>query len=521
MKKLRFILFFLILPQIVLSQSYNINWGKMDKRSGRLQSVIPISGSDFYTLRWTGGAMLGSLRLSRHDNLSLTATGKLVMQVDGSMAHFEDVAYLGDKLIVFLSSRKEGKNSIYMQEYNRDLTIKGDSKKLASYELEKGRSKGFFNVIKSRNNEFFGVIWEIPGKKEQKDIYGFRILDTDLAEISEGEYKLPFESKYSDIHEHYLSNTGDYFISVMEFTPGEKKVFKSYINFKAAHIYHITPEDIQDFTINLKGKRVEAMRMNSDNNKVFTITGIYGDEGKAGVNGLFYLRADFEKQELIDEGFEKFGKDFITQDWSDRQKEKAERKEAKGKGEPQLYNYRMRQTEVLKDGSIVGSIEQYYVVVTTYTDPRTGATTTTYTYYYNDIIAYRVGTDGGFDWLKKINKTQVSTNDGGPFSSYSRFVDGDNLCFIFNDNVANYDEKGNHIKGSHARANFGKKKNVVAIVEIDLNDGKMERTTFFDRKEISAIAVPKMFYVNYETKEVLLYAIYGKKERFGVMSIKE
>jgi hypothetical protein len=288
------------------------------------------------------------------------------------------------------------------------------------------------------------------------------------------------------------------------------------------HILHITPDDLEDFTIDLEGKRVEAMTMNSDNNQVFTIAGIYGDQGKAGVTGLFYLRADFNKQEVIDEGFEKFGKDFITQDWSDRQKEKAEKKERKGKGEPQLYNYVMRQTEVLKDGSIVGSLEQYYVVVTTYTDPKTGATRTTYTYYYNDIIAFKVGVDGGFNWLKKIPKYQVSTNDGGPFSSYARFVDEGNLCFIFNDNVKNYDEKGNFIKSDRTYpANFGKKKNVVAIVELDLEDGNLKRKTFFDRKEITALAVPKKFHIDYGTKEMLLYAVYGKKERFGILKFNE
>jgi len=201
------------------------------------------------------------------------------------------------------------------------------------------------------------------------------------------------------------------------------------------HILHVTPECIDDFTLNMEGKRIEAMTMNSDNDRIFTFTGIYGDQGKAGVTGLFYMRANFDKQEVIDEGFEKFGKDFITQDWSDRQKEKAEKREAKGKGEPQLYNYVMRQTEVLKDGSIVGSLEQYYVVVTQYTDPRTGATRTTYTYYYNDIIAFKVGKDGGFNWLKKINKYQVSTNDGGPYSSYARFIDNGRFFFIFNDHV--------------------------------------------------------------------------------------
>ena len=506
----------------VFAQSYSIRWGEMEKRSARLMSIIPKSGSDFYALRWSGGVLLGSLKLSRHDNLTLSATGKLVMQADGSMANFEAARYIGGKLVVFLSDKKEGKNSLYMQEYGDDLTVKGESQLLASYDLEKGRSKGFFEVVNSRNKDFFGVIWEIPGKKDMKDIYGFKIFDTELNVVSDGEYKLPYEAQLSTIQEHYLSNTGDYFISVMEYSEGEKKIFKSYLNYKATHIFHVTPDGIEDFAIDMEGKRVEAMTMNSDNDKVFTLTGVYGDRGKAGVSGLFYMRADFNKQEVIDEGFEKFGKDFITQDWSDREKEKAEKKIQKGKGEPQLYNYVMRQTEVLKDGSIVGSLEQYFVREVTNYNPQTRSYTTTYYYYYNDIIAFKVGVDGGFDWLKKINKYQVSTNDGGPYSSYARFVDGDNLCFIFNDHVKNYDEMGKFLDADKTYpANFGKKKNVVAIVELEMETGKVKRNTFFDRKEIDALAVPKMFHVDFSSNEMLLYALYGKKERFGVMKFND
>lgn len=511
------------LTQTIFSQDYNVQWGTMEKRTGRMISILPKSGKDFYALRWSGGAILGSYKVSKHDNLMMTATGKLEMQADGGMANFEGATVVGERLVVFLSDRKDGKNHMFMQEYGDDMLPKGTSKELASYELEKGRSKGFFEVITSRDKGFFGVIWEIPGKKEEKDRYGFKIFDSENNEVSDGDYKLPYEGKLSTINQHYLSNTGDYFISVTEFTPSEeKKIFRSYMNYKAMHILHVTPEGIDDFAINLDGKRVEAMTMNSDNNRVFTLTGIYGDQAKAGVSGLFYLRADFDKQEIINEGFEKFGKDFITQDWSDRQKEKAEKREKKGKGEPQLYNYVMRQTEVLKDGSLVGSLEQYYVVVTTYTDPKTGATRTTYTYYYNDIIAFKVGPDGGFDWLKKISKYQVSTNDGGPYSSYARFVDEGKLCFIFNDNVKNYDESGKFLKSDRVYpANFGKKKNVVAIVELDLEDGAISRKTFFDRKEISAVAVPKMFHIDFSTKEMLLYAVYGKKERFGVLKFND
>lgn len=514
---------FLLIVSLSNAQGDKVQWGELEKGSGRMVSILPKTGKDFFALRYSGGALMGSYRVSHHQSFKISATGKLIMTAENGMANFEGAEVIGGKMIVFLSDKNEGVNHFYMQEYSEDCQPKGPAKEIAKYDLEKGRSRGFFNVISSRDKEFFGVVWEIPGKKEEKDRYGFQILDSELNEVSDGDYKLPYEGKLSTINQHYLSNTGDYFISVIEYTqPEEKKLFRNYLNYKAMHILHVTPEGIDDFTLNMEGKRVEAMTMNSDNDRIFTFTGIYGDQGKAGVTGLFYMRANFDKQEVIDEGFEKFGKDFITQDWSDRQKEKAEKREAKGKGEPQLYDYVMRQTEVLKDGSIVGSLEQYYVVVTQYTDPRTGATRTTYTYYYNDIIAFKVGKDGGFNWLKKINKYQVSSNDGGPYSSYARFIDNGKLCFIFNDHVKNYDEAGRYLDNDKTYpANFGKNKNVVAIVEVDLEDGNTVRKTFFDRKEITALAVPKLFQIDYKTGEMLLYAVYGKKERFGILQFSE
>ena len=70
-------------------------------------------------------------------------------------------------------------------------------------------------------------------------------------------------------------------------------------------------------------------------------------------------------------------------------------------------------------------------------------------------------------------------------------------------------------------ANFGKKKNVVAIVEVDLSDGSITRKTFFERSEISALAVPKLFEIDYANKQMLLYAIIGRKEKFGLLNFKE
>jgi hypothetical protein len=514
MKGIMFTLFWFLIGGALYSQKYTISWGELERKGGDLISIVPGTSNDFFTLRWSGGNLLGSYRITRHMDLSLSNKGRVIMKADGHMASFEGIACVEDRLMVFLSNKKDGINSIFMQEYTKDLKPKGPSYELGNFELPKIRSRGFFEIIHSKQRNHYGVVWEIPGRKESKTVYGFRIFNKNSELISKGEYELPFEDGLSTIYAHHLSNTGDYFISLMEYHyTSERKITRNK-DFKAFHVYHVTASELEDFSFDLKGNRVVAASMSSDDDHMLTITGVYGENNTTGISGVFYLRADFDRREILDEGFEKFGKDFITQDWSEKQKNRATRNAAKGNGPPQLYDYKMRQSEILEDGSIVASMEQYYVV--TYTYAR-GYSRTTMTYYYNDIIAFKVGLDGRFEWVKKIDKEQVSTNDGGPYSSYARFIDNGKLCFIFNDHIKNYTESGDFRNQEIYEANFSKKKNVVALVEIDMETGESTRRIFFDRKEIGAIAVPKEFVIDFINHEMILYALYGNKERFGVL----
>ena len=518
------VIIYIFCQGLVLAQSnYIVRWGELKTKSGRLINLLPVSGDDFYSLSYSGGNTLGSFRLTHHIDFDKYASGRIVKKAANGIANFEDVKVINNRIFVFLSDRFSGQSQFYIQEYDNEALPIGEAKEIASYSLDKIANKGFFSVITSRDNNYLGVVWEIPSNKDRSDRYGYKIFDAELNELNSGEYELPFEGRFSEISEHYLSNTGDYFICVKEFMKSDRTSLIKHMDYKAMHILHATEDGIEDFELNLEGKRVEAMTMNSDNERILTLTGVYGDNNIPGVSGIFYVRANFDSQEVVDQGFEAFGKDFITQDWTERQRERAERRIQRGRAEPQLYNYVMRQSEVMEDGSIVGSLEQYFVQVYTYTDPRTGTFRQTFTYYYNDIVAFKIGVNGGFDWLKKINKYQVSTNDGGPFSSYARFINNGKLCFIFNDNEKNYDEFGNYIENENVfyPANFGKRRNAVSIVEIDLNDGSVQRKTFFDREEITALAIPKLFQMDYQLNEMLLYAVYGRKERFGILPLKD
>ena len=525
-QSLLLIILLLIFSNTIFGQDYKVKWGPLEKNSGQMRAIIPKDNDEFFTLRRSGrGGLLSSLQLASHKDLAMRVKAKLKLKVNNQLASFEDVYVIGGKLFVFLSDKQKTKNVLYMQEYGTDVTPKGKVIKLAEYDIEKGRGSDFFMVIESDDHGFFGIVWEKYNKKSDKQSYGYHIYDDQINSISEGEYILPGDGSLTDIEYHYLSNSGDYFIAISEYeeVKSGKKIFKR-LKLKGFRISQVTPDGLIDFNINLEDKRIMNLTMSSDNEKTFTLTGTYGEDGKSGISGVYYLRFNFNKQEVIDQGFKEFSEDFITQDWSDRKKKKNNKKQAKGKGsEPTLASYTLRKAEVLKDGSFITTLEQYYVIEHTTRDPKTGATTTTYTYHYNDIIAYKVGVSGEFDWLVKIDKRQVSTNDGGYYSSYSQFIDNGKLYMIFNDNIKNYKENGDfNTKLERVESSrLSKRKNVVAIVGVDLENGKIKRETLLRGADIVARAVPKKFIVDIKSHQVTLYSVRGKKESYGKIELKD
>ena len=517
------ILFFLLASIINAdAQDEQVNWGELTGDQGRLIKLLPNQGNEFYALRWVGGRLLGSYQVTQHKDLALINKKKIKIIAENSIANFEGAQVFGGKFVTFLSDKNVNGHHFFLQEYSDDLQETKDPVKLASYSFDRSKKKGGFRTAMSSNKKFLAVIWLIPGKRNERDVYGFKVFNTALELINEGEYPLPFDPQMSTIHAHHISNKGDYFMAITEFAEKSKtSLFKSHLNYKALHIFRINDEGLDDFKIDLNGKRVEAMSMTSDENNVFILTGIYGLMNTLGVEGIFHQRVDLNTGKKLNEGFKEFEESFITQDWSERAKKKAEKKKSRGRGEPQLFDYKMRDITILKDGTIVGTMEQFYVHVRTYSDPRSGTTSQTYQYYYNDIIAFKIDQTGKFDWVKKIRKFQVSTNDEGPYSSYHSYIDGGKVKFIFNDHTKNYENGKFTDPDNLAITSYSRKKNVASLVTIDLNSGDIDRSILFERAKMSTLIVPKLFKVDYLNNEILLYSISGRREKIGTLKIKD
>lgn len=511
---------FIILGSLLaMGQKEQLEWGELEGRSGNLIEIMPLHGKDFYTLRWKGGNAFGGYYLSRFTDLKEVKSKRVSIAVNYNIANFEDVIIVDEHPSVILTNVKDGKEQVYLQQYSYELEPRGEAKLLANYEIQKGMSKEDIKIIQSKDKEYFAVLWLLIGRKKDHDVYGYAIYNKKFKLVDQGEYEIPIESRYSQLTHHLLSNTGDYFFVIKEFEPNQTRgLNQPDLAYKAMHIFQVNEGELKDYTLPFQGKRVEAISVNTNDSSSYIITGVYGANEFNGAQGVFYMKLNFKNQEITQQSFHEFDKDFITEDWTKREKERAERREARGVDEPSLYNYQMREAQLLPDGSMVGIMEQNYVVVSTFSDVRS-IMTISYTYYYNDIVLFKINKDGAFGWVTKVKKSQISTNDGGPFSSFASISDSSTIRLIFNDNIENYDEQGKYIPKSENYTRFSKRYNTVALVEVDVKSGEQKRNTLFSRKETKTIAVPKLFKVDMNSKEMLLYTMLNGRELYGILNI--
>jgi hypothetical protein len=520
MKHILAIAFFYVTTSL-FAQDLTIEWGEAKGSPGSLMEILPFHGKDFYTLRWQGGNAFGSYYLARFDDLKETKSKRISIAVNQNIADFEEALIVNDQPVTILTNIKNGKEQVFLQPYDYELKPKNNALLLAEYDLIRGMTKEPIKIIQSKDKKYFAVLWSLVAKRKEKDVYGYAVFNSKMKEIDRGEYEVPIISEFSQITDHILTNTGHYFFVLKEFEKNENRRYgQPDLIYKAMHIYQVSNDDgLTKYTMPVEGKRIEALSINTDDQSVFTITGVYGSNEFGGVNGVFFMQLNYQSQQIIRQGFQEFQKDFITEDWSDRALRKLERRIEQGKTEPAFYDYKMREAQILPDGSIIGLMEQNYVEVRTYSDMRS-IVTYSYVYHYNDIVAFKIGENNSFEWIEKIKKSQSSMNDGGPYSSFASVIDNGQLKIIFNDHVNNYDKAGTYQIDQNNEVRFNLRQNVVALVSIDLASGLQTRKPMFSNKELNVLTAPKLFKIDYEEKKMLLFTTAKGKDRYGILTFK-
>lgn len=510
------IYFCLLFPVLLNAQEYYIDWGEESKQaSSQIMDVLPDQETDFYTYSQSNAQFLQLPKVTRYINGTPVMTKRISQRIGDNMVSLEEMEVFGGTLLGFMSDKRDGMNSLYMVRYDSDIDPLEEPEIIYSYPLPKSWSnRGFFNVLSSRNKRYLCVEYVIPAKRDEFERYGYKVVDTAFQVIAEGEYEIPYNSRNASVDLRYLTDNGDYILGIAVYSNPKGGVWKDYNSLEKTVLVHVKQDELTEYELNIEGKRVFDVGV-SALDSILTVTGTYGEPFSSGSQGVFLQRINLNRREVVHDCFHLFPREFMTQDMTPTQIDKLEKRETRGRLGPQLYNYAIRAIHPQPDGSSVVVAEQFYIFQQNTTDTK-GISQTMYHYYFNDIVAYKIDSVGGFNWIVRLPKEQHSVNDYGYYSSIKTLIDDGKLLCFFNDNRKNYDETGIYIDFLRSISFPVRKKSyALALGEIDLETGEIKRSVLNEYTQSNGFVVLRLSPVDYRNHQILMYSE-GRRNRFGM-----
>ena len=181
-------------------------------------------------------------------------------------------------------------------------------------------AKPNFHLIMSQNQNFLAITYEIPGRKENRDLHGYVLFDSTFTEIERGEYLLPYNGNMATINQNHITNQGDYLIAVTEHKDRNDRFFgRSWENFKALHIFKIKKDSLKEFNVQLQDKRIDDLFMSSNNLGLVSMTGLYGRGKNNGIEGVFSMNLNTRKDTITGYKYSPFDLEVLRESRSDFQ----------------------------------------------------------------------------------------------------------------------------------------------------------------------------------------------------------
>lgn len=504
------------------AQNLNWQWGALQRSKGNLISVLPDQNQEFSTIHSNNQLGGSSFILTQYEQLDGQASTKIKPVSPEGFGYYQQTLRHKNGHAVFIADRNGKEMKLFIKILDEEFNVLEENE-ILTYTDNRPNAQPEFNLIQAPNRSYTLAYYQIPGKRNGVDTYGYQLFNEDLKVITQGEYNLPFDANLSSIEDYTITDNGDFFIGVIEMSAIENQGIRVRKTFKNLHVYQIDSTGIKDYTFELQGKRISNFVMNAQQTNQLTLFGIYSNsETNEKQDGFFNAQINLSADSVTAVGFIPLSVEIMLSEHEAGEQLRLQKRMERRGETPQLSRYEVRDIFTLENGSYVGSIEKYYIYTNTSYNSQTGQRMTTNYYYYNDIVAFCIDSSGQLRWEQRIPKIQVSINDYGPFSSYASFADSASLNFIFNDTHANYDESGLYKTDLKEVATFSlsKNRNVGAWVRIDIQTGEIQRQICHERATDNILLIPKAFELAYQNRGIYTYGVLGPQEKFGYIHLQ-
>lgn len=334
----------------------------------------------------------------------------------------------------------------------------------------------------------------IPKERNDKlnnDKIGFNLFDYKMNKIYAAEIEMPYTEADMTILDYQVDSRGNiYMLSEVKLNnslEGEKVK-----NLKNAYRYELIRvnqqnNSLQAIKLGLDNKYSKSVVLSEDLNNNIVITGFYSNKKNSGsADGAYTIKLELDEKNSIKElktTYSEFPIEVLKSYESENKKYKMDKKEKADDLEADDLVF--DKVIFYKDGSMMFIGEEYYVIEHTNVNSN-GNYTTTYTYYFNDILVLKTDKNGKTLWCKKIPKYQKgkATKD----LSYHHHSFNDNECFFYLDNAKNIDLPLTETPEMHMSGKGG----YLTCVKIDSN-GNMTKKSIFNIKDEEVKIYPKEF----------------------------
>lgn len=455
------------------------------------------------------------LSLLRFDYNSLKQTDEKVIPIEEKSKYFvsETLVDFGTKYYWLHSDYDKSSQTEYLNYNSVDIknaTISSpfkniiEAKKLATTIIQ-GEYNAFLGTYKLKvskyqynydaNNSRLLVSYRIkPEEKDDKkniDKLGIFVFDENMNKLWSNEFTMPYTEAIMDNSDFSVDGKGNAYLLSKVYDSDRRKE-KDKETGKAAYHYEVlkftkdskeiinTKIEIGDYFIR------EALLVENSLHEMVIACTYSKKSGGAGTDGIFLAIMDQDgKITKYKNGYYEFPVEEMVKFESEREKRRIEKK--KDYEAPFLS---VRNIVVHPDGSLFLGLEQNYVVQTNYDyagSPYKNKSTSSY--YYEDIIAVKIGSKGNFEWIRKIPKRQRGDNSGGMGTmSYKMVADASGYYFLYLDNKDNLNLTADQEPKLHLDGYGGQ----VVVAKLD-NAGTVTKELVFDTREEEVKIFPSQF----------------------------
>jgi hypothetical protein len=351
-----------------------------------------------------------------------------------------------------------------------------------------GKYKFDYDVDKKKLLVSYRLYPEHKNDKKNYDKIGLQVFDENLNKIWGNEFTMPYTEAVMDNSDFSVDAKGNAYLLAKVYDSDSRKE-KDKSTGRPAYHYEVLKftkdsKKIIIASVSVDDYYIKETTLIENALHEMLIACTYSKKSKGnGTDGVFLAMLDQDgKVVKYKNGYYEFPKEELEKFESARSKRKIERKD-----DYEAPNLKVRDVLVQPDGGIFISCEEYYVVVHSYTDSR-GFTSTSYTYYYEDILGAKIDATGKFEWLRKIPKKQRGGSGRGTMS-FKLISDASGYYFLYLDNLKNLHLAEDEVPKYHVDGYGGQ----VVVSKLDKN-GTLSKDLLFDTREEDIMIFPADFY---------------------------